>query len=125
MPRLVRRAPWRERLWNAINPLDFLLWLSEEIETREWDPKVLGLQLGLGMNFVFFLARANSAGSDTADDVFGDDGSVVSWVTYLVRTGVSVYPRVPRAVLVTTVSYDANGLPAETGRVGAAIRVRR
>ena len=84
MPRLVRRTPWTERLLNSLNPLDFLLWLSEEIETREWDPKTLGLQLGLGMNIIFFLARANSGATDTVDDVFGE-GSVVSWVIHFVR----------------------------------------
>lgn len=83
-PRLVRRTPLAERVKAMLNPMDFLLWLSEEIETREWSSKVLGTQLGLAMNFAFLLARANSARSTAADDVFGDGGSS-GWVTFVVR----------------------------------------
>lgn len=75
MPRLVRQKPWAERVQAMLNPMDFLLWLSEELETRDWDSKALGTQLGLGFNFVFLLARANSAASTASDDVFSDGGS--------------------------------------------------
>ncbi|KAI5301073.1 hypothetical protein KEM56_001994 [Ascosphaera pollenicola] len=37
MPRLVRRQPFLERLKSYLNPLDFLLWLSEELDTRDWE----------------------------------------------------------------------------------------
>ncbi|KAL5348377.1 hypothetical protein ACLOAV_006859 [Pseudogymnoascus australis] len=37
MPRLVRRKPLGERLKAYLNPLDFLLYVSEELETSEWD----------------------------------------------------------------------------------------
>lgn len=76
MPRLVRRRPLWERITSMLNPMDFLLWLSEELETRDWDSKLVGTQLGLGMNLVFLLARANSGSSSawSDSDIFGDDG---------------------------------------------------
>ncbi|KAI0387665.1 hypothetical protein F5Y04DRAFT_240714 [Hypomontagnella monticulosa] len=83
MPRLVRRRPLVERVKAMLNPMDFLLWLSEEIETRDWDSKVVGTQMGLAMNFVFLLARANSGGARTADPVF-DEGTVSGWFTFFV-----------------------------------------
>lgn len=49
-----------------LNPMDFLLWLSEEMETRDWDSNLVGTQIGLSFNFVFLLARANSAGPPLA-----------------------------------------------------------
>lgn len=63
--------------------MDTLLWLSEELETRDWDSKALGTQLGLGFNFVFLLARANSLTSEVEDDVFNDAGSG-SFITFVV-----------------------------------------
>ncbi|KAF4778722.1 hypothetical protein HER10_EVM0009512 [Colletotrichum scovillei] len=84
MPRLVRKKPLSERLKAMLNPMDFLLWLSEELETRDWDSKALGTQLGLGCNFVFLLARANCVASEVEDDVFSD-GSSGGIVTYIVR----------------------------------------
>ncbi|RYP25188.1 hypothetical protein DL765_000069 [Monosporascus sp. GIB2] len=75
MPRLVRRKPWADRVKAMLNPMDFLLWLSEEIETRDWDSKLVGTQLGLVMNFAFLLARANSGRSHARDPVFEDGGS--------------------------------------------------
>lgn len=83
MPRIVRRRPLAERIAAAISPWDFFLWLSEEIETRDIGSKSLGTQLGLGMNFVFLIARANGGYSSDSDDVFGDStGS--GWFSYLV-----------------------------------------
>lgn len=84
MPRLVRRRPLMERITSAVNPWDFFLWVSEEIETRDIRSKSLGTQLGLALNFIFLLARANGAYSTgSADDVFNDhDG--ISWLAYFV-----------------------------------------
>jgi len=68
-----------------LNPMDFLLWLSEEIETREWDSKATGTRAGIFMSFAFLLARANTgSGSQDVDDVFGDDTSI-GWIPYIVR----------------------------------------
>ncbi|KAI2637052.1 hypothetical protein GGS26DRAFT_588600 [Hypomontagnella submonticulosa] len=83
MPRLVRQRPLLERVKAMLNPMDFLLWLSEEIETRDWDSKIVGTQMGVVMNFVFLLARANSGGSRAADPVF-DEGTVSGWFTFFV-----------------------------------------
>lgn len=84
MPRIVRRTPLAERVKAMLNPMDFLLWLSEEIETRDWDSKSVGIQMGLAMNFIFAIARANSGKRTTADDVFGDDGGS-GWFAFFVR----------------------------------------
>ncbi|KIH93975.1 hypothetical protein SPBR_05801 [Sporothrix brasiliensis 5110] len=85
MPRLVRRQTLSQRITAAMNPWDFLLWLSEEIETRELDAVVVGSQVGVVANFLFLLARANLGSSNSADDdVFGD-GSGRSWLSYLIQ----------------------------------------
>jgi len=65
--------------------MDFLLWLSEELETREWDSTAAGTQVGLVCNLVFLLTRANSgASTDQNDDVFGEE-SGRGWLSLLVR----------------------------------------
>ncbi|KAL4917245.1 hypothetical protein BDW62DRAFT_211283 [Aspergillus aurantiobrunneus] len=86
MPRLVRRQPLAERIKSYLNPLDFLLWLSEEIDANDWDQfeKSWATRLGVILNLVFMIARANSrtSGSQVIDDVFGEkDGvSLLSWL---------------------------------------------
>ena len=86
--RLVRRKPLSERLQTMFNPMDFYLWLSEEIQTFDWDSNAFGIRFGLVANFLFLLARANSGSSEAADDVFGD-GQASSWVSFLVRFSLS------------------------------------
>lgn len=83
MPRLVRRKPLLQRIYAHLNPMDALLWLSEEMETRDWDSAQLGTQLGLGMNFVFLLARANHGSESANDDVFGEEQGR-SWTSLIV-----------------------------------------
>ena len=84
MPRIIRRAPLSERIMNSFNFMDFLLWLSEELETRDWDSKRAGTQIGLVASFVFMIARANSEAVTDADrELFGDGGST-GWVHYIV-----------------------------------------
>ncbi|KAJ9149013.1 hypothetical protein NKR23_g4515 [Pleurostoma richardsiae] len=82
MPRLVRQRPLSERIQAILNPGDLFLWLSEEIETRELGSKSVGTQLGLALNFVFLLARANSGASRDVDDVFSDS-SGSGWLSHL------------------------------------------
>lgn len=86
MPRLVRRKPLVDRIKDYLNPGDFLLWLSEEIETRDWDSKQLGAPAALGLHIVLLVARANSgrSGSRRGDDVFGDVSSGSGWFSYIV-----------------------------------------
>ncbi|KAI9888091.1 MAG: hypothetical protein M1823_000026 [Watsoniomyces obsoletus] len=79
MPRLVRRAPLGERIKAYLNPLDFLLWLSEEVDSNDWDEfhRSYSTPIGLILNFIFLIARANSGwgrGSGSGvDDVFSDE----------------------------------------------------
>lgn len=94
--RLVRRRPLIERLKTFFDPWDFLLWLSEEIETRNFGSKSLGTQLGLALNFVFILARSygsSSTGGDN-DDIFSDSESAGTsgWLAYLVSSCVALTP---------------------------------
>ncbi|KAK3292236.1 uncharacterized protein B0H64DRAFT_224759 [Chaetomium fimeti] len=71
--RLVRRQPLTERLRAMLNPMDFYLWLSEEIQTFNWDSKTFGTRFGLMANFIFLVARANAGTArEAVDDVFGD-----------------------------------------------------
>lgn len=90
MPRLVRRKPLLDRVKDYLNPGDFLLWLSEEIETRDWDPKSFGTPLALVLHFVLLIARANSGGGSSkgGDDVFGDGGYDSGWLSYIVTFSV-------------------------------------
>jgi len=85
MARLVRRAPLSQRILAYCNIMDLLLWLSEELETRDWDSKEVGTRVGLVASFVFMLARANSEAVTDADmEVFGDGDSGTGWVHYIV-----------------------------------------
>ncbi|KAK0620289.1 hypothetical protein B0T14DRAFT_227451 [Immersiella caudata] len=94
--RLVRRRSFKERLQAFMNPMDFYLWLSEEIQTLDWDSKTFGTRFGLAANFIFLLARANSNGRQSTDDVFGD-APASSWVTVVINF--LVYTLLPIACL--------------------------
>ncbi|KAE9363431.1 hypothetical protein N431DRAFT_355773 [Stipitochalara longipes BDJ] len=85
MPRLIRRKPLVERIKDYLNPGDFLLWLSEEIETRDWDSKQFATPFALGLHIAFLVSRANSgnAGRSGGNDVFGDDYSGTGWFSYI------------------------------------------
>ena len=86
MPKFVRKQPLSERITAYLNPYDFLLWLSEELESNGCDQieKEWALPIGVGLNLVFLIARANTqTRSSSYDDVFGDPvGS--SWGPWLV-----------------------------------------
>ncbi|KIX02435.1 uncharacterized protein Z518_08376 [Rhinocladiella mackenziei CBS 650.93] len=85
MPKFVRRQPLIERIKAYLNPYDFLLWLSEELESNGWDQleKEWAMPVGIGLNLVFLVARANSkTASRGYDDVFGDVPGV-AWTTWL------------------------------------------
>ncbi len=88
MPRLVRRRPLGERIQAYLNPLDFVLWLSEELDSGDWDQwqKDWATPIGIGLNFVFLVARANSGPStQRGDDVFGEAEGYTGWWAWLVR----------------------------------------
>lgn len=86
MPRLVRRKPLADRIKDYLNPGDFLLWLSEEVETRDWDSKHVATPVAIGLHFIILIARANSgdSGRSKGDDVFGDDYSRTGWMSFIV-----------------------------------------
>ncbi|KAI9840355.1 MAG: hypothetical protein M1837_001656 [Sclerophora amabilis] len=84
--RLIRRQPLAERLKSYLDPLDFLLWLSEEVDSNDWDElqRSYGIPLGIVINILFLVARANSHGNGSGyDDVFGDDrASGSGWMSW-------------------------------------------
>jgi len=88
-PRLVRRRPLAERFKAHLNPLNFLLWLSEELDSSDWDQWLneWANPIGVLLNVVFLIARANSGPSTRGrgDDVFGEDVGYTGWLTWFVR----------------------------------------
>lgn len=86
--RLIRRRRLSQRIKAYLNPLDFLLWLSEELNTSDWDQwqKAWATPVGIALNFVFLIARASYGPSKRrGDDVFGDDIQYTGWLSWLVR----------------------------------------
>jgi len=85
--RLVRRAPLTERIKAYLNPYDFLLWASEELNDWEDLDKKWSVPIGVLLNVVFMMARANSGGNQSrGDDVFADyyERRGSGWLTWLV-----------------------------------------
>ena len=87
-PRLVRRRPLLERIKACLDPVEFLLWLSEELESSDWDQgqKEWATPVGILLNAFFLIARANSGYSTprNGDDVFGDEVSYTTWPSLFV-----------------------------------------
>lgn len=84
--RLVRKKPFLERVKDYLHPGDFLLWLSEEIETRDWDANHIANPVALGLHIAILIARANSGSSSKErDNVFRDEYSGSGWLSYIVR----------------------------------------
>ncbi|KAF2725937.1 hypothetical protein K431DRAFT_259789 [Polychaeton citri CBS 116435] len=94
--RFVRRAPLADRIKALLDPYDFLLWLSEELNDDTLDEWLndWATPVGVGLNFLFVLARGASQPTDPrgADEVFGDieDRKGSGWysgiATFLVYT---------------------------------------
>jgi hypothetical protein len=104
MPRLVRRAPLTERIKAYLDPMDWLMWASEELNSSDWEDfaKSYAISLGLAMNVLFVVAKANANASSTgkADDVFGEPkGTGPGWLKWFMGL----------IVLVLTVVSFANG----------------
>jgi len=76
MPRLVRRAPLLERLKAYLDPWDWLMWVSEELNSNDWEEfaNSYAFSLGVGMNVLFMIAKANMGRTTggSVDDVFGE-----------------------------------------------------
>ena len=87
--RLIRRQPLVERIKAYLSPWDFLLWLSEELESSDWDEwqRDWATPVGLGLNLVMLVARANSGGrSSRVDDVFRDMEAGSGWLSWFVSS---------------------------------------
>ena len=93
--RLIRRQPLAERIKAYLDPLDFLLWVSEQFDSDDWDQwqKDWATSIGLGMNLVMLIARANSGslGSGEVDDVFGEEYTGTGWLSWFVRESGTLY----------------------------------
>jgi hypothetical protein len=91
MPPRVRRAPLLERIKSNLDPWDWLLWISEEINSNDWEEftEAWATAIGITLNVVFMIARAGSgeAKPSPKDDVFGDfEGRTgTGWMSWLVR----------------------------------------
>lgn len=87
MPRLVRRQPLLERIKSYLDPYDFLIWLSEQLDSSALEEveKDWTIPIGVILNLVFLIARANSRGISKAyDDVFADDEGASTFLSWLV-----------------------------------------
>lgn len=75
MPKFVRRQPLMERIKAYLDPADWLLYISEELDISGWDhlEKEWAIPIGIALNLVFLIARSNQhKQSSTYDDVFGE-----------------------------------------------------
>jgi hypothetical protein len=76
MPRLVRRAPLAERIKAYIDPSDWLIWISEELNSNDWEDfaQAYAVYIGFGANILFVIAQANSGASNQydRDNIFQD-----------------------------------------------------
>ena len=85
--RLVRRRPLSERIKAYLNPLDFLLWISEELETSDWEQwqQDWATPIGVLLNVAMMIARPNSGSNRKSDEeVFGEDYSRSGWLNWFV-----------------------------------------
>ncbi|KAJ4291693.1 hypothetical protein N0V90_009588 [Kalmusia sp. IMI 367209] len=86
-PRLVRKAPLTERIQAYLDVHDWLLWISEELNTNDWEDfaKDYAFIIGFGMNLVYIVAQANTASSsdDYGDILAGTGGS--GWFKWICR----------------------------------------
>lgn len=107
MPPFVRRRPLLERIQAYLDPGDFLLWLSEELndDAHEDFLNSWATPIGIALNFMFILARGSSNPGDSrgSDDVFGEiDGKRGSgWLAWLVS--------IPERASLYSSLYNANG----------------
>ena len=91
MPRLVRKAPLAERIKAYLDPWDWLMWASEELNSSDWEEfaKSYAVTAGVVMNALFMIAKANSGRSKSngGDDVFGDSSrSGGGWLRWFVSS---------------------------------------
>lgn len=70
MPRLVRRAPLSERIKAYTDPSDWLIWISEELNSNDWEEfsQSYALYIGFASNLIFVIAQSNSGASNGYDN---------------------------------------------------------
>ncbi|KAL1800398.1 hypothetical protein ACET3X_000740 [Alternaria dauci] len=70
MPPIVRRAPLSERIKAYFDLSDWLIWISEELNSSDWEDfaSAYAPYIGFGANLLFVLAQANSGASTASDD---------------------------------------------------------
>ena len=86
MPKYVRREPLLDRVKAYLNPFDFLLWLSEELDGWDQLEKEWAVPIGVAANLAFLVARANSKNTNRSyDDVFGETRGA-GWTSMVVGT---------------------------------------
>ena len=85
--RLVRRAPLAERIKAYIDPWDWLMWISEELNTNDWEEfaQDYAIPLGCGMNFIFVVAQANASNGTANNDVLVGTGGGSGWFGWFCR----------------------------------------
>ena len=85
--RLVRRRPLSERVQEYLDPGDWFLWLSEQLES-EWVEQLqdFSTAIGVAVNILFIIAKANVESRKNDGDVFGDDGDLFrsGWFSWFV-----------------------------------------
>lgn len=86
-PRLIRRSSLFQRLQAFLDPLDFLLRISEKLDSDDWDQwqTSWATPICIVLNVTFLLARANCGPRNGAreDDVFLDDikySGLLAWL---------------------------------------------
>src|SRR4051794_33387494 len=84
MPRLVRRAPLGERISAYLDPSDWLIWLSEELNSPDWDDFAASyaLYIGVAANLAFIIAQANSGATTTHDDDIFSPATGPGWLKW-------------------------------------------
>ncbi|KAF1834061.1 hypothetical protein BDW02DRAFT_353655 [Decorospora gaudefroyi] len=70
MPPLVRRATLAQRIKAYVDPLDWLMCISEELNTSDWQDfaSAWAVWIGSGAHLLFIVAQANSGVSTSPDD---------------------------------------------------------
>ncbi|KAF1976372.1 hypothetical protein BU23DRAFT_588138 [Bimuria novae-zelandiae CBS 107.79] len=90
--RLVRKAPLMERIQAYLDVHDWLLWLSEELNTNDWEDfaKDYSLTIGVVFNLVYIVAQANTTDYSHTDDILLGDASGPGWFTWFCRLAATV-----------------------------------
>jgi hypothetical protein len=86
MPKFVRRRPLTERIAAYLDPYDFLLWLSEALESSGWEEtgQEWAIPIGIVLNLIFMIARSNSQTNLRNYDLVFDDPPTTGFLAWLV-----------------------------------------